>query len=156
MKCDNLEGLGPQVCTHPRESQFIADVMKITSEVKWLMVFSGFSCSSISATCFSPHQTLEEIYLTTKKLIMGPESFEKCFRHSYTQGGSKPVPPSSSRPCAILCPVPSSSRFAFLLRQTKKMSQYGRSTSNYGTCKKCLMHYMIIMHMSPYDTYGSM
>ena len=43
-----------------------------------------------------------------------------------------------------------------LLRRTKEMSQYGRSTSNYGTCKEHLMRYMIIMHMSPYDTYGSM
>ena len=44
----------------------------------------------------------------------------------------------------------------WLLRRTKETSQYGRSTSNYGTCKECLMRYMIIMHMSPYDTYGSM
>ena len=43
-----------------------------------------------------------------------------------------------------------------VLRRTKETSQYGRNTSNYGTCKKCLMHYMIIIHMSPYDTYGSM
>ena len=43
-----------------------------------------------------------------------------------------------------------------LLRWTKETSQYGRSTSNYGTCKERLMRYMIIMHMSPYDTYGSM
>jgi hypothetical protein len=39
-----------------------------------------------------------------------------------------------------------------VLRQTKEMSQYRRNTSNYGTCKECLMCYMIIMHMSPYDT----
>ena len=44
----------------------------------------------------------------------------------------------------------------FLLRRTKEMSQYGRSTSNNGTCKEHLMRYMIIMHMSPYDTYESM
>ena len=43
-----------------------------------------------------------------------------------------------------------------MLRRTKETSQYGRSTSNYGTCKERLMRYMIIMHMSPYDTYGSM
>ena len=43
-----------------------------------------------------------------------------------------------------------------MLRRTKETSQYGRSTSNYGTCKECLMRYMIIRHMSPYDTYGSM
>ena len=43
-----------------------------------------------------------------------------------------------------------------VLRWTKETSQYGRSTSNYGTCKEHLMRYMIIMHMSPYDTYGSM
>ena len=43
-----------------------------------------------------------------------------------------------------------------VLRRTKETSQYGRSTSNYGTCKERLMRYMIIMHMSPYDTFGSM
>ena len=43
-----------------------------------------------------------------------------------------------------------------VLRRTKETSQYGRSTSNYGTCKEHFMRYMIIMHMSPYDTYGSM
>ena len=42
------------------------------------------------------------------------------------------------------------------LRWTKETSQYRRNTSNYGTCKECLMCYMIIMHMSPYDTYRSM
>ena len=42
-----------------------------------------------------------------------------------------------------------------VLRWTKETSQYRRSTSNYGTCKERLMCYMIIMHMSPYDTYGS-
>ena len=43
-----------------------------------------------------------------------------------------------------------------VLRRTKETSQYRRNTSNYGTCKEHLMCYMIIMHMSPYDTYGSM
>ena len=43
-----------------------------------------------------------------------------------------------------------------VLRRTKEMSQYRRNTSNYGTCKECLMHYMFIIHMSPYGTYGSM
>ena len=43
-----------------------------------------------------------------------------------------------------------------VLRWTKETSQYRRSTSNYGTCKERLICYMIIMHMSPYDTYGSM
>ena len=43
-----------------------------------------------------------------------------------------------------------------VLRWTKETSQQGRSTSNYGTCNECLMRYVIIMHMSPYDTYGSM
>ena len=47
-------------------------------------------------------------------------------------------------------------RLGGVLRWTKETFQYGRSTSNYGTCKECLMRYMIIMHMSPYDTYGSM
>ena len=43
-----------------------------------------------------------------------------------------------------------------VLRRTKETSQYGRNTSKYGTCKERLMRYMINMHMSPYDTYGSM
>ena len=43
-----------------------------------------------------------------------------------------------------------------VLRQTKEMSQYGRSTSNYGICEERLMRYMFMIHMSPYDTYGSM
>ena len=58
--------------------------------------------------------------------------------------------------CTMTDTILSTCEHRELLRRTKEMSQYGRSTSNYGTCKERLMRYMIIMHMSPYDTYGSM